>query len=222
MSTYVLMRILESAPHRYERGMRLLTFGRIDRAYDELASLVEPGQRVIDIGCGTGALTRRVATRGAVVKGIDVNVEMLAIARRRVVDEGLDATVELVEAGVAELDAEPDDAYDAVVSGMCFSELSDDELRYALAEVARILRPGGRLLVADEVRPRRGLFRFFNAFVRFPLVCITYALTQQTTRALCDLPAAIEIAGLSLESETRRALGTFGVFIADKPVVGAR
>jgi demethylmenaquinone methyltransferase/2-methoxy-6-polyprenyl-1,4-benzoquinol methylase len=222
MSTYVLMRILESAPHRYERGMRLLTFGAIDRAYDALAGLVEPGQRVIDIGCGTGSLTRRVAARGAVVKGIDVNPEMLAIARGRIADEGMDTTVELVEAGVAELDVEPDDAYDAVVTGLCFSELSGDELRFTLAQVARMLRPGGQLLVADEVRPRRSVFRVINAFVRLPLACVTYVLTQQTTRAVRDLPVAIEEAGLRLVSETRSALGTFGVFVAAKPMVGVR
>ncbi|HUW96689.1 MAG TPA: class I SAM-dependent methyltransferase, partial [Anaerolineae bacterium] len=38
MSTYVLMRILESAPSRYDRGLRILTLGRLDRAYDRLAS----------------------------------------------------------------------------------------------------------------------------------------------------------------------------------------
>jgi len=60
MSTYVLMRVLESAPRRYDLGIRLLTLGRVDRAYDRLASQIESGQRVLDLGCGTGALAVRV------------------------------------------------------------------------------------------------------------------------------------------------------------------
>jgi demethylmenaquinone methyltransferase/2-methoxy-6-polyprenyl-1,4-benzoquinol methylase len=214
MSTYVLMRILESAPQRYERGMRLLTLGRIDRAYDALAGRVEAGQAVLDLGCGTGALTRRMASRGARVKGIDVNPEMLAIARRRVADDGLDGAVELQEAGVADLDAEGDDAYDVVTAGLCFSELSDDELTYALAQVTRILRPAGTLLVADEVRPAHLVQRVLAAVLRAPLTALTYLLTQQTTHAVRDLPARLDAAGLALVAHETRGLGTFATFVA--------
>ena len=64
MSTYVLMRILESSPRRYDLGIRLLTLGHLDRAYDRLVGRIERGQRVLDLGCGTGALTLRAARRG--------------------------------------------------------------------------------------------------------------------------------------------------------------
>jgi ubiquinone/menaquinone biosynthesis C-methylase UbiE len=77
MSMYVLMRILESAPRRYEVGIRILTLGRLDKAYDRLASHIERGQQVPDLGCGTGPLTLRAAQQGAKVKGIDINVRML-------------------------------------------------------------------------------------------------------------------------------------------------
>ncbi|MHC4077295.1 MAG: corrinoid protein-associated methyltransferase CpaM, partial [Planctomycetota bacterium] len=163
MSTYVLMRILESAPSRYELGIRLLTLGRLDHAYDRLAARIEAGQRVLDVGCGTGALTLRSARRGAVVKGIDVSAQMLEIAAGRVREAGLEEAVGLTESGVAELDAEPDSSYDAVTSGLCFSELSDAELVYALQHVVRILRPGGLLLVADEVCPKTPIRRLLHA-----------------------------------------------------------
>ncbi len=47
MSMYVLMRILESAPRRYELGIRLLTLGRLNKAYDRLASHIKRGQQVL-------------------------------------------------------------------------------------------------------------------------------------------------------------------------------
>jgi len=217
MSTYVLMRVLESAPRRYELGIRLLTFGRVGRAYDRLASHIKPGQRVLDLGCGTGALSIRAAQRGAKVKGIDVNPEMLAIARKHVQEAQLEEDVELVETGVAELDAETAESYDAVISGLCFSELSDDELTFTLEHVARILRPGGLLLVADEVKPLRFQARVLHSLVRAPLAVLTYLITQQTTRALRGLPDRLAAVGLPLLSVTSSALGSFGEFVARKP-----
>jgi ubiquinone/menaquinone biosynthesis C-methylase UbiE len=169
MSTYVLMRILESAPHRYDLGIRLLTFGRLDATYDRLASRIAAGQRVLDLGCGTGALSLRAARRGATVKGIDVNAQMLEIARRRVKEAGVAPHVELEEMGVAELEHEPPESYDAVLSGLCFSELSEEELRFTLRQVRRILRPGGLLLVADEVRRADPVRRWLHALVRAPM-----------------------------------------------------
>ncbi len=187
MSTYVLMRLLESAPLRYERGIRLLTLGRLDKAYHCLASRIEPGQHVLDLGCGPGALTLLAAQRGAKVKAIDINAQMLEIAAQRLDKAGLTQLVELVEMGMAELDGEPAQRYDAVMSGLCLSELSADEVTYTLKEAARILRPGGLLLIADEVEPRGFVRRLIHAMIRAPLAALTYAITQQTTRPATEL-----------------------------------
>jgi demethylmenaquinone methyltransferase/2-methoxy-6-polyprenyl-1,4-benzoquinol methylase len=217
MSTYVLMRILESAPRRYELGLRLLTFGRLDRAYDRLASHVDSGQQALDIGCGTSALTRRAARRGAHVKGIDVNAEMLAIAAQETRKAGLEETVELVEMGVAELDGEKPESYDVVMTGLCFSELSADELTYTLDQVWRLLKPGGLLLVADEVKPENPLARILQSLVRAPLVALTYITTQQTTHAIERLPERLAEAGLRIVSQRLSPLRDFVEVVARKP-----
>lgn len=211
------MRILESAPRRYELGLRLLTFGRLDRAYDRLASHVDSGQLVLDIGCGTGALTRRAARRGARVKGIDINAEMLAIAAQQTREAGLEDSVELVEMGVAELDGEKPESYDVVMSGLCFSELSDDELTYTLGQVRRLLKPGGLLLVADEVKPDSLPARMFRSLVRAPLVALTYLITQQTTHAIERLPERLAEAGLRIVSQESSRMRDFLEVVARKP-----
>jgi SAM-dependent methyltransferase len=103
---------------------------------------VAPGQRVLDVACGTGVLARAAAARvgrtGAVT-GLDANPEMLAVARR------LDASVEWID-GRAEALPLPDAGFDAVVSQFGFM-FFDDRVA-ALREMQRVLRPGGRLVVA--------------------------------------------------------------------------
>jgi ubiquinone/menaquinone biosynthesis C-methylase UbiE len=217
MSTYVLMRILESAPRRYDLGIRLLTLGGLDKSYDRLASHVERGAHVLDLGCGTGALTLRAAQRGAKVKGIDINAQMLEIARQRVNRAGLMETVELVEMGAAELDGEKAARYDVVICGLCLSELNENEVRYTLEEVARILRRGGLLLIADEIKVQGFVKRFIHSLLRAPLAVLAYAITQQTTHPLTNLPQRLINAGFSIISVRMNLLGYFGEFVAQKP-----
>lgn len=106
------------------------------------AAGVQTGQRVLDVACGTGVLARTVADRvgpaGAVV-GLDVNAGMLAVAERQ-------APHIRWEAGPAEEIPFDTDSFDAVVSqfGLMFFE----DKCAALTEMARVLRPGGRLAVA--------------------------------------------------------------------------
>jgi demethylmenaquinone methyltransferase/2-methoxy-6-polyprenyl-1,4-benzoquinol methylase len=188
----VLMRVLESAPRRYDRGIRLLTLGRADRLYDWLASHVQSGWRVLDLGAGTGAIAVRAAQRGAEVVAIDVNPAMLAIARRRAEAGGLGTQITWREMGVAEMDDLPDKAFDALSAALCFSELSADERHYALRQARRIMGSKGRLLLLDEVRPSSPLHRLLHAVVRIPLVTLTWLLTQTSTRALSDLPGLLE------------------------------
>ena len=200
MSTYILMKILESAPGRYDRGIRLLTLGRLDKAYDRLTSRITKGQKVLDIGCGTGALTIRAALKGAKVKGIDVNAQMLEIAQKRTDEAHLTGSIELHEMGVAELENEDAESYDVVMSGLCFSELNGDELNYALQETKRILKPGGLLLIADEVRPGHIAKKFVNSLVRITRLLITYLSTQTATHAIGGLPEKIAAAGFTMET----------------------
>jgi ubiquinone/menaquinone biosynthesis C-methylase UbiE len=211
------MKILESAPDRYDTAIHILTLGRLDKAYDRLTSYVKNGQKVLDIGCGTGALTLRAALKGANVKGIDVNPQMLEIAQQRANRTSATQNVEFCEMGVAELDSETSGSYDVVMSGLCFSELTNDELIYTLKEVKRILKPMGMMLVADEVRPNSLFKRVFNWLTRFPLVIITYILVQTTTKAVDNIQEMTEKAGFLVKSVKLNRMETFMELIGTKP-----
>jgi ubiquinone/menaquinone biosynthesis C-methylase UbiE len=106
------------------------------------AAGIRPGQRVLDVACGTGALTQAVAERvasGGAVTGLDVNPEMLAVARRK------HAAIEWRD-GRAESLPFANASFDAVVSQ--FGLMFFDDRVAALREMRRVLRPGGRLAVA--------------------------------------------------------------------------
>ena len=216
MSTYVWMKILESTPNRYDKGLNLLTLGRLNKIYDDLTSSINKGDVILDIGCGTGNLTVRAAMKGAIVKGIDVNPRMLSIAYQKIQNLNLEKKVNLVEMGVAELSDESDNTYDRVISGLCFSELTEEEQIYTLKEIARILKPGGTLIIADEVIPGNVFKRILNVIVRIPLIIITYLLTQTTTRPLKGLPEKVQRTGLLIESVDYNWQGSFMVLRAKR------
>ena len=100
MSSYVLMKILESTPTRYDTGIRLISRGAIGRVYDRMAEIaVTPGARVLDLGCGTGGLSLACAARGASVVGIDKDPGMLEVAKGKAASGDVE-WIELAATGI--------------------------------------------------------------------------------------------------------------------------
>lgn len=104
----------------------------------------QPGEAVVDVGCGSGAVLEELAARvgesGRVV-GVDASEQMLAAARKRVPD-----WVELVRADAARLPL-PDSSFDAYRAERVYQHLAD--AASALAEAHRVLKAGGRIVVVD-------------------------------------------------------------------------
>ena len=105
------------------------------------------GERVLDVGAGTGLLALHAAQRGARVTALDISAAMCrrleVIASERHLE--LEA---IVQASASELPFGRA-AFDAVISNYCLHELDDAGKREALREIRRVLRPGGRLVFGD-------------------------------------------------------------------------
>ncbi len=215
--SYVYMKVLESAPERYDRGMRLLTLGRLERVRRDITSHFDPGDEVLELGCGTGKLAVMLARQGVQVTGIDISPPMLAQASQRRQAEGLEERLALRDLSVVDLDRAFEAAsFDGVVSTLVFSELSDDEIEYTLAECRRILRPGGKLLIADEVLPASAWGKVATFLLRLPFAVLAFVLTQNTTRRVAGLGARIEGAGFGVLDIGYYLAGTLQLFVAEK------
>lgn len=107
-----------------------------------------PGHAVLDVGCGTATLAILVkrAHPDARVVGLDGDPKVLAIARRKIAAAGVD--VELREA-MAFDPALPAASFDRVLTSLVLHHLSRDQKRETLAAIARLLKPGGELHIAD-------------------------------------------------------------------------
>lgn len=139
----------------YDIFSRLMGMGanaRNSRMVVELAG-IRPGESVLDVACGTGNLTltaKTYAGPGGRVHGIDASPEMIAVARKKAEQSG---NAVVFDVGLAEKLAFPDAAFDVVISRLAMHHLPDDLKRAAFAEMLRVLKPGGRVLIADFVQP---------------------------------------------------------------------
>src|SRR3954451_9895427 len=147
-------RVIHMARH-YDLVVSLLTLGRrarLRRATVALARL-QPGDHVLEVGCGTGdvalAASAQVGANGSVV-GIDPSPEMIAVACAKATRSARNVGFQV---GVIEALAFPDGTFDVVLSSLMMHHLPDDLKRQGLAEIARVLKPGGRLLIVDVKRP---------------------------------------------------------------------
>jgi SAM-dependent methyltransferase len=96
------------------------------------------------MGCGTGRFTVPLAERAAAVTGLDISAQMLAVNQEKLAERGLKAT--LREGDMTALPF-PDSSFDAVVSMLALMHIPLTDRERVFSEVARVLKPGGRLLV---------------------------------------------------------------------------
>jgi len=167
--------VFHSVAKKYDIMNDLMSFG-IHRIWKKLtieSSGVRPGHRVLDIAGGTGDLTMQFADKvgetGQVVLA-DINSSMLAVGRDRLLDKGYGSNIEFVQAN-AECLPFPDNHFNCVSIAFGLRNVTDKDK--ALASMARVLKPGGRLLILEFSKPTNPVVSDFYdkySFTAIPMI----------------------------------------------------
>jgi ubiquinone/menaquinone biosynthesis C-methylase UbiE len=213
-SRYVPAAGIDALTGVYDVGVRLtMREGRWRRLMVDEIATVDP-QVVLDVGCGTGTLTIAAAEElhQARVVGLDGDRKVLDLAGRKAGSEH----VEWIE-GLADQLPFADGEVDGVMTSLVFHHLPLGIKRAALAEMRRVLRPGGRLVVADWGRPQDLVMS--AAFV--VLQCLDgFANTNDNRRGLVpQLVGETGFVRLRVLRRLRTVGGTFEVMAATAPEV---
>lgn len=194
----------ESLTRFYDPVLRAtLKEDRFKRLLVEQAAL-QPGHRVLDVGCGTATLTilLKQACAGAEVTGLDGDAKVLDLARTKIDAAGLDIAL---KQGLGSEAPFPPASFDRVVSSLVFHHLTTEEKRRTLKHVRELLKRGGEVHIADWGKAQNPAMRV--AFLAIQLLD-GFATTTDNVRGL--LPTLMTDAGFRAVEETHREMTVFG------------
>jgi demethylmenaquinone methyltransferase / 2-methoxy-6-polyprenyl-1,4-benzoquinol methylase len=222
---------------RYDRFTRVFSFGMDRRWKAELtawvAGAIDAESRVLDLACGTGDLAfaaAALATRGDVL-GVDASAAMIELARARAARESSTGSVRFVVGDISALDV-PSASVDAVTAGYALRNVPNYER--SIAEIARVLKPGGVVATLDFYRPRswwwrRLLLTYLRAagnwvgwlWHRQPVVYGYIAASIDHFVSWERFAEALETHGLRVDVVRTKLLGGVAIHIARKRRDGA-
>src|SRR5579864_2426928 len=183
--------VFDSVAGNYDLMNDLMSGGahRLWKRFTLALANLRPGQRALDVAGGTGdlaaGLARQVGARGLVVL-TDINASMLERGRDRLIDAGLAASLEYVQANAERLPF-PDNVFDCITIGFGLRNVTDKAA--ALSSMQRALRPGGQLLVLEFSHPTLpGLKTLYDAysFRVLPLLGRVVARDEASYRYLAE------------------------------------
>ncbi|MCL4514804.1 MAG: bifunctional demethylmenaquinone methyltransferase/2-methoxy-6-polyprenyl-1,4-benzoquinol methylase UbiE [Firmicutes bacterium] len=153
--------LFNSIAGRYDL-MNLLMTGGLVKLWHRVVMReagVGPGTRGLDVCCGTAELALAMAVKSGgrgKITGIDFSEEMLAVAAGKIRRRGLAGRIELVQGNALELPF-PDNTFDCATVGFALRNVTD--IPKAVAEMARVVKPGGKVVSLDLARPTNRLFQ---------------------------------------------------------------
>jgi ubiquinone/menaquinone biosynthesis C-methylase UbiE len=207
-------RTLDHAAFIYDTLEPVLLLGKQAEYDKHIVSLLETDDstRVLELGCGTGVLTRMIADRlnadaGGTAIGIDAAGKMIKVARKKRAARNC-----IFEVMAAESLSYENDSFDAVVSSLFFHHVQMDLKEKTLSEAFRIMRPGGRLVIADMHVPTTWMGALVSHVSRW-----FFMQPQIGENIRGVLPDLIEKAGFQRPEIVATYFGYIALFSTRKP-----
>ena len=197
----------------YDRLAALYSGGRIGACHDTIAARLTPGDEVLFVGAGSGRDAAAAAQRGIRPTLVDLSPRMLSRAARRFEPTGFSPT--LVSGDIRAFDpthgAVPPRRFDAVVTCFFLNVFGSDELPALIEHLVSLVRPGGRLWIADFAPPRGTRLARITQRLYHDLPMHTFrALTGNAIHSIHEIAPALERAGIVVRERTALRIFRFG------------
>jgi demethylmenaquinone methyltransferase/2-methoxy-6-polyprenyl-1,4-benzoquinol methylase len=212
------MKSLEHKAEKYDKGIKLITLGKLPKIKRFIVdSYLNKGEKILDIGMGTGTFAILAAQKGVRVTGIDISERMLEVAKNKIAQENLTEKIEIIKMHIIDMDENfQNKSFDKVVATLSFSELYQKEQEFCLTQINRVLKNNGELVILDEVKPKNIWKKIMYFFVRIPLAFINFLKAHVSTSSLKNFDEKLEANNFLILEEHLYLLDTLKLIRAKK------
>jgi ubiquinone/menaquinone biosynthesis C-methylase UbiE len=219
MYLYAWMKFVETAPERYDKAMDIMTGGLLPKIKADIVETVNNNSTVLDVGCGTATLAvKLIKQKGCKVKGLDASTQMLKIAEENAGKENVPMDkLDLINGSVTEIVKHfKEDSLDYIVSTVALGEFPKEYLDMILRQCYKVLKKGGKIIIADEVLAENFFARLLQYIVMAAVWIPQFLILRRVCYPVKDLKGIIQQAGFKIVHSKVYGLNKFLLVEAEK------
>ncbi len=213
MIIYGLMKFTEYIPWMYDFSMNLMTFGNHSKAHNYVISKIQKGQRVLDIGCGTGDISIKCAEAGADVTAVDASPQMLEVFEKKLSKkESLKDKIKMHEIGAGSVSTLlKGEKFDIIIMSMMLGELSTVVRKQTLKSANELLKDDGKIIINDELWPENKIIGLLYTILFIISFVPNFLLTRTLIRPVKGLKKDLTNFKLKVTEKKRLFLGVISI-----------